>query len=115
PEGGARQISTRTIREASDRSAALSRPSLLALLPTVGLSAMAILPTAAPVISASEAWGATHTIRYGGVTVQVPADWPVVDFTRDPVGCVRYDEHAVYLGTPQVIDCPAHLVGATQT
>jgi hypothetical protein len=35
---------------------------------------------------------------------------------RDPSRCVRYDQHAVYLGQPGANQqCPAHLVGRTAT
>ncbi|MER6398023.1 DUF1906 domain-containing protein [Kitasatospora sp. NPDC001603] len=45
----------------------------------------------------------------------MPADWPVIDLTADPTACVRFDQHAVYLGTPGTRqDCPAHLVGRTE-
>lgn len=52
-------------------------------------------------------------VSYLGLHLTVPADWPVVDLT--PSTCVRFDRHAVYLGTPgQQQDCPAHLVGRTE-
>jgi hypothetical protein len=54
-------------------------------------------------------------VRFDGVSVQVPAAWPVYDLARDPQRCVRLDVHAVYLGTPGPNQqCPAHLVGRTE-
>ena len=56
--------------------------------------------------------GATQRVTFGGTSVTVPASWPVVDLTADPTSCVRFDQHAVYLGTPGADqDCPTHLVG----
>ena len=53
-------------------------------------------------------------IEYRGLRFQVPADWPVYDLSKDPTRCVRFDQHAVYLGHAGVKqDCPAHLVGRT--
>jgi hypothetical protein len=53
-------------------------------------------------------------VDYGGLRFQVPAAWPVYDLAKDPARCVRFDQHAVYLGhagTNQ--DCPSQLVGRT--
>ena len=56
------------------------------------------------------------TVRYAGYTIRVPATWPVYRLDRDPGRCVRYDQHAVYLGQPGANQqCPAHLVGHTAT
>ncbi|HLM17190.1 MAG TPA: hypothetical protein VK549_05170 [Acidimicrobiia bacterium] len=57
-----------------------------------------------------------QVVRYRGLTFSVPADWPVYDLASDPTRCVRFDVHAVYLGTPGADqDCPAHLVGKTDS
>jgi len=46
----------------------------------------------------------------------VPRSWPVYDLGRDPSTCVRFDRHAVYLGSPGANQaCPAHLIGRTET
>ena len=61
---------------------------------------------------------ATQTVTFGGYTVSVPASWPVYDLTKNPRQCVRYDIHAVYLGSPrpdQDQDCPPDLVGRVDT
>lgn len=56
----------------------------------------------------------TRTVTYHGYQVRVPADWKVVDLTRHPDACVRFDTPAVYLGHPGATpDCPAGLVGRT--
>ena len=51
-------------------------------------------------------------MSFRGVSVVVPASWPVVNLTRHPRACPRLDVHAVYLGTPGPDpDCPANLRG----
>jgi hypothetical protein len=46
----------------------------------------------------------------------VPASWPVYNLKKDPRQCVRYDVHAVYLGTPGPDqNCPPNLVGRVGT
>ncbi len=53
-------------------------------------------------------------MRYRGVSVRVPRSWPVFDLARNPQACVRFDRHALYLGTPGREErCPAHAVGRT--
>ncbi|MFB6894556.1 DUF1906 domain-containing protein [Kitasatospora sp. NPDC056327] len=45
----------------------------------------------------------------------MPESWQVVDLTADPTSCVRFDRHAVYLGTPgSEQNCPAGLTGRTE-
>ena len=59
---------------------------------------------------------AMKTVVYHGYEFQVPASWPVHRLDQHPTTCVRYDVHAVYLGTPGAdMQCPAGLVGRTQT
>lgn len=58
----------------------------------------------------------TKVVSYDGYTIRVPSSWPVYRLVDDPHRCVRYDVHAVYLGTPGTDqDCPPRLVGRTQT
>ena len=65
--------------------------------------------------TAQAATAATQAVSFHGHVFQVPASWPVVDLTADPRACVRFDRHAVYLGTPGAEqDCPTHLVGRTE-
>ncbi|MBV8955715.1 MAG: DUF1906 domain-containing protein [Solirubrobacterales bacterium] len=46
----------------------------------------------------------------------MPASWPVYDLSAHPSVCVRFNRHAVYLGTPSREQrCPAHAVGRTET
>jgi hypothetical protein len=54
-------------------------------------------------------------IRYHGYRLVVPASWPVYDLATHPTVCVRFNRHAVYLGTPGPAQiCPAHAVGRTE-
>ncbi len=53
-----------------------------------------------------------RTVSYHGVEFDVPPDWPVYDLTADPTTCVRFDQHAVYLGHPGTdMACPAGIFG----
>jgi hypothetical protein len=53
-----------------------------------------------------------RVVHYGQVSVTVPASWPVYDLSKDPRRCIRFDQHAVYLGRPGARqDCPARAVG----
>lgn len=71
------------------------------------------------VLPASHAFAAppgTRPVRYHGVSLRVPASWPVVDLARHPGTCARVDRHAVYLGTPaEGADCPPAIAGRTET
>ncbi len=58
---------------------------------------------------------ALKVVSYHGYRVRVPASWPVYDLAQDPAVCVRFDRHAVYLGTPSAAQrCPAHAAGRTE-
>jgi hypothetical protein len=57
----------------------------------------------------------TKVVRYHGYKLTVPASWPVFDLAADPTTCVRFNRHAVYLGSPGAFQrCPAHAVGRTE-
>ncbi|MDX2969488.1 DUF1906 domain-containing protein [Kribbella solani] len=63
----------------------------------------------------AQAANADRTVTYHGYQVTVPRSWQVVDLTKDPAACVRFDRPAVYLGRPAAQqNCPAHLVGRTE-
>jgi Domain of unknown function (DUF1906) len=58
---------------------------------------------------------ATKVVRYHGYEVSVPAAWPVYDLATDPSVCVRFDRHALYLGSPSSVQrCPAGAIGRTE-
>jgi hypothetical protein len=80
---------------------------LAALLGAIVASVLALVPAGAG--------AAQRTVRYGGYAIDVPRSWPVYDLEADPSRCVRFDRHAVYLGTPGAGQrCPAHAVGRTE-
>ena len=73
-----------------------------ALLVTLALVAVVALPAGA----------GAKTIRFGGETVEVPGDWPVIRLAGHPHACVRLDRKAVYLGAPGPSQrCPAEAMG----
>ena len=50
--------------------------------------------------SISAAGTAPQQVSYLGHSFTVPAGWSVVDLSKSPQTCVRFDVHALYLGTP---------------
>ncbi len=58
----------------------------------------------------SAASAATTTVSFRGVSVTVPEDWPVIRLDG-VAGCVRFDQHAVYVGDPAASTCPADVSG----
>jgi hypothetical protein len=57
-----------------------------------------------------------RSVTYRGYRLAVPAGWPVYRLAAAPRTCVRFDRHAVYLGTPSPAQrCPAHAVGRTES
>ncbi|MEY9861486.1 hypothetical protein ABH935_007127 [Catenulispora sp. GAS73] len=66
--------------------------------------------------AASAPKDATQSVSYLGHQFTIPAGWPVVDLGKAPSTCVRFDQHAVYLGTPGTRqNCPAQVIGRTET
>jgi len=79
-------------------------------------AATAAKTTDQTIISTTGKKTAMKTVVYHGYEFQVPASWPVYRLDQHPTTCVRFDVHAVYLGTPGAnMQCPAGLVGRTQT
>lgn len=84
-----------------------------ALLTTL-VAVAASLAASAGVSAASPPHSSTREVAYRGYHVRVPADWPVVDLTRKPGRCARFDKRVVYLGHPSgQASCPSGLVGRT--
>jgi hypothetical protein len=70
--------------------------------------------SSAPTTTAPRTLSGFKSVEYSGVRFQVPGDWPVYDLAKDPTRCVRFDQHAVYLGHAGANQkCPAQLVGRT--
>jgi hypothetical protein len=58
---------------------------------------------------------ATKVVSYRGYQLTVPAGWPVYRLAEQTGTCVRFNRHAVYLGTPSTDQsCPAHAAGRTE-
>jgi hypothetical protein len=58
---------------------------------------------------------ATKVVSYRGYQITVPAGWPVYRLAKRVGTCVRFNRHAVYLGTPNADQsCPAHAAGRTE-
>jgi hypothetical protein len=94
--------------EASRRRHAVTRRCGLAPLALVALFGCAAG-------TASAAPQASRIVHYHGDTIVVPAAWPVYNLSADPAVCVRFNRHAVYLGSPSAQQrCPAHAVGRTE-
>ena len=75
------------------------RRLVAALAVSVGVCGLTV-----PVAGAAPA---EKQVAYAGVTVSVPADWPVIDLDASDDVCVRLDVDAVYLGTaPEQQNCP---------
>jgi hypothetical protein len=71
--------------------------------------------SSAPTTTATRTLSGFKAVEYSGVRFQVPGDWPVYDLAKDPTRCVRFDQHAVYLGHAGANqNCPAQLVGRTE-
>lgn len=83
---------------------------------TAAVPALAVIQSATTPRATALETSAQKTIVYDGYELQVPASWPVYRLDQHPSTCVRYDVHAVYLGTPGTnMNCPVGLVGRTQT
>lgn len=66
-------------------------------------------------VASSAAAPRLKLVSYLGYTFRVPDTWPVVDDARHPRGCVRFDQHAVYLGVVSSNEfCPSWLLGTTE-
>ncbi len=97
----------------SSQSASTTSTSAATTTTTTG----ATTTTTAPSTTTTTAVPANlQLVTYGGLTVEVPKDWPVYNLATDPSRCVRLDVHALYLGQQgQAPKCPATIVGHTDT
>lgn len=90
--------------QSSPRARVRRAAAVVALL-AGGVVTATVPATAAP---------ADRTVNYHGYQVTVPARWRVVDLTKQPNACVRFDTETIYLGRPgDQNDCPTGLVGRT--
>lgn len=86
---------------------------MTALLAFTATNQTIALPT--HVASGDPARGsAVKNVSYLGRTFTIPASWPVIDLAADSTTCVRFDQHAVYLGpVPADQQCSARTIGRT--
>ncbi|WP_406836923.1 glycoside hydrolase domain-containing protein [Streptomyces sp. AHU1] len=87
--------------------------ALTVLLTAAALAAGTLVPaSSAPRRSGSED---LTQVAYRGHVFTVPDSWRIVDLRKHPDTCVRFDRHAVYLGTPGPDqNCPARASGRTE-
>jgi hypothetical protein len=93
---------------------AVSSRTARAVLVT-GTAAIALLATVGTPTATASTAGGEKQVSYLGLEFNVPAAWPVITVSAGSDTCVRFDQHAVYLGTPgQNENCPTGLVGRTE-
>src|SRR5579863_5330578 len=79
-----------------------------------GIAAAAIATMGVATASAATAPVGLRQIDYLGYRFEVPAAWPVINLAVNRHACVRFDRHALYLGTPGRIErCPSSGAGRT--
>ena len=77
-----------------------------------GLLLPAVHPGAAVAAAADPG---IRLVTYDGYSFKVPASWRVVNLDQRRRACVRFDRHAIYLGTPSPNQsCPSRLLGTTE-
>ena len=82
-----------------------------------GIAIAGILLSAVPsgAAAATVARSAFRRVTYLGHSFEVPRTWQVIGLSRHRRTCVRFDRHAVYLGTPSRNQaCPSSVVGTTE-
>jgi hypothetical protein len=82
-----------------------------------GAALAPLLPTAVALLALAPgaALASSSVVSYHGVRVTVPAGWPVFHLSTGSSVCVRFDRHAVYLGTPGTDQiCPSQPAGRTE-
>ncbi|MFI9722420.1 glycoside hydrolase domain-containing protein [Streptomyces sp. NPDC052396] len=76
------------------------------------IAAAAVVATPLQLAPEASAATGTNAISYQGLKLRIPSGWKVVDLAKQPETCVRFDQHAVYLGHPNAEQkCPAHIAG----
>lgn len=84
-----------------------------AVLATITLFSGGIPATASTQGAATSA--SLRQVSYLGHAFEIPRTWPVINLAAHPSTCVRFDQHALYLGRPGAAQsCPSGLVGSTE-
>ena len=90
--------------------------SRLAIAASAGVVMAGLLPTIAPGAAVTAvAHRGLGRVTYLGYSFEVPRGWAVINLDHHRGTCVRFDRHAVYLGTvPRDQGCPSLVVGTTE-
>ena len=100
------------VRGRLGRAAVWSWTSVPAAL-AISLALLPVLPARAAVAAVTQ--HRIKTVTYLGHSFEVPPGWRVINLARHPRTCVRFDRHAMYLGTPARNEaCPSSIVGTTE-
>jgi hypothetical protein len=101
----------------SSRLVAARRGLLAVLVAAVALVTFGGRPLAGHTASAQAATIAhgTKVVAYRGLRLKVPVSWPVYKVSASSTTCLRFNRHAVYLGTPGTSQsCPVSAAGRTE-
>ena len=80
---------------------------------TIALALLPVLPARAAVAAVTR--HRIKTVTYLGHSFGVPRGWRVINLVHHPRTCVRFDRHAIYLGTPATNEaCPSSIIGTTE-
>ncbi len=83
--------------------------------PGTGARARLAGTPAAGQVAASASGPGLRRVSYRGYTFAVPHGWAVIDERARPTACVRFDQHAIYLGSVSPREfCPSWLIGTTE-
>jgi hypothetical protein len=65
--------------------------------------------------SPASAGTSLRSVSYHGISLRVPASWPIYRLAAHPTACVRFNRHALYLGAPGATqNCPVVSTGRTE-
>ena len=80
---------------------------------SAAILALVLAAGSAPALA--QAGAGLQSVSYAGYHFEIPSSWPVFDLASQPLTCVRFDLHAVYLGSPGANqNCPSWLLGTTE-
>ncbi len=87
----------------------------MAIAGSVGMVMGGLATIASGVANAAVTHPGPQLVTYLGHSFEVPRGWPVINLTHHQGTCVRFDRHAIYLGTaPPNQACPSLIVGTTE-
>lgn len=84
--------------------------------PSAAVNRALALAAAARQLTRSPGSPGMKSVSYRGYMFRVPRSWPVIRNRSSKSSCVRFDQHAVYLGTVSADQfCPSWLLGTTES